>query len=202
MQILLATSNPGKLHEFQTALAKLPIELISQAELKIPEAEENGKTFLANALIKARHAAQYTNLPVLADDSGIEVDALNGAPGIYSARYAGLNANAQINNQKLLAALHDVSPAHRTARFRCVLVFLRNQDDFAPVVAEGVWEGFILPKPQGEHGFGYDPIFFDPEQKCSAAEIPAAIKNQISHRGQALQKLLIQLQIKDVCQKT
>lgn len=194
MKILLATTNPGKLVEFKTALGHLPIEIISQASLHIPEAVEDGKTFLDNALIKARHAARYTQLPILADDSGIEVDALDGAPGIYSARYAGPHANANTNNEKLLMSLRDVPNSMRTARFRCALVFLPNQDDLAPIVAEGVWEGFILSDAQGEQGFGYDPVFFDPKQQCSAAAIPAALKNKISHRGQALQKLLTQLE--------
>lgn len=189
-QLVLATGNRGKLDEFNQLLAAFPVTVIAQTEFNVPEAVENGLTFVENAIIKARHAAQHTGLAAIADDSGIEVDALQGAPGIYSARYAGLKGDAAANNRKLLATLEGYAEAERSARFRAVIVYMRHADDPAPVIAEGVWEGRILQTARGEGGFGYDPVFYVPTHDCSAAELESSEKNRISHRGQALQRLL------------
>jgi XTP/dITP diphosphohydrolase len=192
-KIVLASNNPGKLEEIRHFLADFPCEIISQSEFSIPEIAETGSTFLENALIKARYAAQQINFPVIGDDSGLEVDALDGAPGIYSARYAGKTSNAQMNNEKLLQALLDVPWEKRTARFRCVIVYLQTANDPGPIICQGVWEGFILSQPRGEQGFGYDPLFYVPLYDCSAAELSLPVKNQISHRAQALQQLIVEL---------
>ncbi len=189
MKIVLATGNPGKVKELSTLLAQLNINIIPQSEFNFPEAIEDGLSFVENAIIKARHAAKHTRLPAIADDSGIEVDYLQGQPGIYSARFAGKNANATDNNHKLLTALKGVPKDKRTARFHCSLVFIRHQSDPSPIIAEGVWHGSILEDFQGESGFGYDPIFYVPTHNCSAAQLSDKQKNQISHRGQALQTL-------------
>jgi len=167
--------------------------LRAQSEFGIADAEETGHTFIENALIKARHAAAATGLPALADDSGLCVDALGGAPGLYSARYAGPGGDAARNIAKLLDALRDVPDAARTARFHCAVALLRSADDPRPIVAEGSWEGRILREPRGAMGFGYDPVFLDPENALTAAELDPAIKNAISHRGRALAALRLRL---------
>ncbi len=188
-RIVLASGNAGKLIEMRAILADLDIELVAQSDLGIQEAEETGTTFVENALLKARHAARLSGLPALGDDSGICVDALDGAPGLYSARYAGAHGAAAANIAKLLDALLDVPKAKRTAHFHCTIVLLRSAGDPAPLIAEGRWHGRILEAPRGDHGFGYDPVFFDPALDCGAAELDAATKNRISHRGQALARL-------------
>lgn len=186
MKIVLATGNKGKLRELSALLAPSGLTIIPQSDFGVPEADETGLSFVENAILKARNAAAHTGLPAIADDSGIEVDALNGAPGIYSARYAGPGAGAEANIAKLITAMEEVPDTDRGARFRCVMVYLRHADDPSPVIAEGSWEGRILHKPRGAGGFGYDPVFFVPTHDCSAAELDAAEKNRISHRGQAL----------------
>jgi len=187
-KIVLASSNPGKLAEIREVLADSGIELVAQGEFGIGDAEETGTTFVENALIKARHAARLSGLPALGDDSGICVDVLGGAPGLYSARYAGTHGDNAANNAKLLATLCDVADKERTAHFHCTLVLLRSADDPAPVIAEGLWRGRILHAPQGSRGFGYDPVFFDPANG-PAGELVPALKNRISHRGLALARL-------------
>ena len=165
-----------------------------QSDFAVPEADETGLSFIENAILKARNAALHTGLPAMADDSGIEVDALNGAPGIYSARYAGLQKSSADNNQKLLEALSNTPEDQRSARFVCVMAYLRHAEDPTPIIAQGYWQGRILRAPQGEHGFGYDPIFWLESQQCSAAELPEALKNTLSHRAQAFKSLLAQIQ--------
>lgn len=193
MKIVLASNNTGKIREFSELLKDFHIELIPQAELGVPEAKETGLTFIENAILKARHAAELTGLPALADDSGLTVTALFGAPGIYSARYAGAFATAQANIQKLLHELKDVPEQKRDAAFYCVLVFMLHANDPTPLVCEGTWHGTILSQQSGENGFGYDPIFFVPAEQKTAAELPSAVKNRLSHRNMALQKLLKKL---------
>ncbi len=193
MDIVLASSNPGKLAELHELLAGAGHVLRAQSEFGIADAEETGLTFIENALLKARHAAAATGLPALADDSGLCVDALDGAPGLYSARYAGEHGDSARNIDRLLGELRDVPDAARTARFHCVLALLRSADDPRPLVAEGSWEGRILHAPRGARGFGYDPVFLDPENGVSAAELDPAIKNAISHRGRALAALKLRL---------
>jgi len=190
MKIVLASNNVGKIREFRELLSHLNLEIIPQADLDVPEAEETGLTFIENALIKARHAAKLTGLPALADDSGLSVHALQGAPGIYSARYAGVKAASKDNIHKLLAAMKDVPDDQRVASFHCVLALMTHETDPTPLVCDGKWTGTILREPRGTDGFGYDPIFFDPTRKQSAAELPPEVKNKISHRGIALQSLL------------
>jgi len=187
--LVLASGNRGKVREFQALLGPT-WRVLPQSELGVAPVEETGSTFLANALLKARNAARLTGLPALADDSGLEVDVLDGAPGVHSARYAGPEADDEANNAKLLAALSGVPDLQRTARYRCVLVWLDGPDDPAPLVAEGAWEGRILTGPRGRGGFGYDPLFLDPESGMSAAELAAEVKNSRSHRGRALEGLL------------
>jgi XTP/dITP diphosphohydrolase len=191
--LVVATSNPGKLQEFRALLAGLPFHLCSLGELGIAPPEESGASFLENALLKARHAAAAGNAAAIADDSGLEVDALGGAPGIYSARYAGPNADDALNNAKLLNALQGVPRERRRARYRCALVFVDGPGDPAPLIAEGVWEGLILESPQGSGGFGYDPYFWLPDLELTAAQLDAADKNRRSHRGIALRSLAKQL---------
>lgn len=191
-RIVLATGNKGKVKEFSELLADQHITVVPQSDFGVPDAEETGLTFVENAILKARNAARHTGLPAIADDSGLEVDHLNGAPGIYSARYAGDGGSAA-NNAKLLRALSDVPTERRAARFQCVLVYLRHAEDPTPIICQGTWEGTILENPQGEAGFGYDPLFFVPDEGCSAAEMPAERKNELSHRGQALRCLLASL---------
>lgn len=191
--LVLASNNAGKAREIGQLLAGCNISVRPQSDFAVPEAAETGLTFVENALIKARNAARHSGLPAIADDSGIEVDALNGAPGIYSARYAGPDADDAANNAKLLRALAAVADDERTARFQCVMVYMRHAEDPTPLICQGTWEGRILHSPQGDNGFGYDPLFFVPGENCSAAELPAATKNRLSHRGQALRRLLTAL---------
>lgn len=186
MKLVLASGNRGKLAEMNAILADIGIELVAQGELGIDDADETGTTFIENALLKARHAARLSGLPALGDDSGLCVDALGGAPGLYSARYAGAHGDANANIAKLLAALRDVPDERRTAHFHCTIVLLRSADDPAPLIAEGRWHGRILHAPLGTNGFGYDPIFFDDTLGAGAAELDAATKNRVSHRGLAL----------------
>jgi len=193
-RLVLASGNRGKLREINQLLAGLTIEAIPQTEFAVSEAEETGLTFVENAILKARHAAQHTGLPALADDSGIEVDALNGQPGIYSARYAGKGASDQQNLDKLLQALTNVPDTERTARFQCVMVYLQHAEDPTPLICQGTWEGRIMHEPRGDNGFGYDPVFWVPTEQCSAAELDAPTKNRLSHRGQALKQLLASFQ--------
>lgn len=192
-RVVLASNNPGKLRELADLLSGLRLDIIPQAQLGVSEAEETGLTFVENALIKARHAAKTTGLPAIADDSGIEVDALNGIPGIYSARYAGQGATDEANNRKLLQALDGVPDAQRSARYQCLIVYMRHALDPTPMICGGSWEGRILTAPRGAGGFGYDPIFFVPTHQCSASELDAVEKNRISHRGLALRELLAAL---------
>lgn len=191
-RVVLASGNQGKLVELQEMLTIKEVELIPQAELGVGDVPETGLSFVENALIKARYACEETGLPSIADDSGIEVDALNGEPGIYSARYAGKQGEVadQANNDKLLAELEQVAETDRTARFQCVIVFLRHAKDPMPLICQGTWEGRILFSEQGENGFGYDPLFYVPTHDCASAELPADVKNSLSHRGQALRSLL------------
>ena len=192
-QIVLASGNQGKLREFQHLLANLNIDMLPQSQFNVDSVEETGLTFVENAILKARHAAKISGLPAIADDSGIEVDALNGQPGIYSARYAGEEASDAENNAKLLKNLEGLQETQRTARFHCVLVYLRHGDDPTPLVCHGAWEGHILEAPSGDHGFGYDPLFYVPSEGCSAADLPKDVKNSISHRAIAMAKLAEQL---------
>ena len=187
--VVLASGNPGKLREFQQLLSSCGFEVHPQREFDIPDAEETGLTFVENAILKARNACKHSGLPAIADDSGIEVDALNGAPGIYSARFAG-TGNDEDNNQKLLKDLEDIADEKRTARYQCILVFMRHEHDPTPIIAQGSWEGVILREPRGENGFGYDPLFWLPELNCSSAELSKEKKNAISHRAIALQELI------------
>jgi len=192
-RIVLASNNAGKVREINQLLADQQIEIRPQSEWGVPDAEETGLSFVENAILKARNAAAHSGLPAIADDSGIEVDALRGVPGIYSARFAGAGASDQANLEKLLEELAPVPDDKRTARFQCLLVYMRHGSDPTPLICQGTWEGRILRAPRGENGFGYDPIFFVPGEGCSAAELPPEIKNRLSHRGQALQKLLAEL---------
>ena len=190
LQIVLATSNEGKIAELQSMLQILPIEWIPQSEFNISDADETGKTFIQNAILKARHAAKISGLPALADDSGLVVDALDGAPGVYSARYAGENATADERNRKLLAEMKDVDKSDRGASYHCVLALVEYEDDPVPLICHGIWEGSILHEPRGNNGFGYDPVFYVPTHHCSAAELSPLEKNHISHRGQVVDQLL------------
>lgn len=188
-QVILATGNPGKLREYRSLLHGLPLEVVAQSQFDVADVEETGQTFVENALLKARHAAKITGCAAIADDSGIEVAALNGAPGIYSARFAGPASTDNENNKKLLESMEGLQGADRQANFRCVIVYLRHAADPAPIIAEGVWQGRILTEPRGVGGFGYDPIFFDPDRAASGAEIDPSVKNSISHRGLAATEL-------------
>jgi XTP/dITP diphosphohydrolase len=187
--IVLASNNPGKVREFGQLLAAARIHVIPQGERGVPEVAETGLTFVENAILKARNAARFSGLAALADDSGIEVDALHGAPGIYSARFAGPGASDTDNLAKLLLDLEQVPDAQRTARYHCVLVYLRHADDPTPLICQGTWEGLIGRAPRGDAGFGYDPIFIVPSHGCTAAELAPEVKNRLSHRGQALRQL-------------
>lgn len=189
-RLVLASGNAGKVREINQLLAEAAIEVVAQTEYGVPEIEETGLSFVENAILKARNAAQHTGFPAMADDSGIEVDALNGAPGIYSARYAGVGGGDRANIDKLLAELATTPDAQRRARFRCVMVYMAHATDPTPVICLGTWEGRILRNPRGANGFGYDPVFYVPTHDCSAAELPPEIKNQLSHRGQALRQLV------------
>ena len=187
--LVLASGNAGKLTELRAMLDDLGVAIVPQRELGVDEVPETGTTFVENALIKARHAARVTGLPALADDSGLIVDALGGAPGLYSARYAGSPTDDAANNAKLLQALDGLPAAQRTARFYAVIVLLRHADDPQPLIAEGSWEGRILDTPRGHFGFGYNPVFLDPPSGLTAAEMASEHKNRISHRALALQAL-------------
>lgn len=189
-RIVLASGNRGKLEEFNQILAPLNFSVVPQHDFSVRDVEETGLSFVENAILKARNACRATGLPALADDSGLEVDALRGAPGIYSARYAGEGASDEENNRKLLAALADVPDAERTARFQCVLVFMRHAEDPTPLICQGSWEGSILREPQGQNGFGYDPLFLVPEMACASAELSAEEKHARSHRGKAVKQLV------------
>ncbi len=188
-EFVLATGNAGKLREMRALLEDLDVNIHAQSDFNVPEAEENGLSFVENALIKARNASRFTGLPALADDSGLEVDALDGAPGIYSARYAGPNASDDENNQFLLQSLANIPASKRTARFHCVLVMLRHWQDPIPRIFAAAWEGHILFAPRGDGGFGYDPLFQPLGLDVSSAQLPAADKNRLSHRGKALASL-------------
>ena len=191
--IVLATGNSGKVREMAALLEPLAVRILPQSAFAVPEAEETGLTFVENALIKARNACRHTGLPAIADDSGLAVDALGGAPGIYSSRYAGPGADDRANVEKLLAELAGVPEEARGARFICLMVYLRHAEDPTPLICEGRWEGRILPAPRGSGGFGYDPVFQVPARHCSSAELPPAVKNRLSHRGQALRQLVERL---------
>jgi len=189
-KVVLASGNPGKFNEFQQLLSGSGIQVIPQSVFAIPDANETGLSFVENAILKARHAADLCGMPAIADDSGLEVDALNGAPGIYSARFSGKHATDEKNNLLLLSRLQDVPESERTARFQCLLVYLRHAEDPTPIICQGTWEGRIGFEEKGDNGFGYDPLFFVPEKNCYSAELPKEIKNQLSHRGKAMQQLL------------
>ncbi|RDH82137.1 MAG: non-canonical purine NTP pyrophosphatase, RdgB/HAM1 family [endosymbiont of Escarpia spicata] len=192
-RIVLASNNAGKVREINQLLATGQIEVVPQRDFDIPDAVEDGLSFVENAIKKARHASSLSGLPAVADDSGIEVDALKGAPGIYSARFAGEGASDQANLEKLLESLKDVPEEARTARFQCLLVYMRHAKDPTPIICQGTWEGRVLFEARGDNGFGYDPVFYVPTHNCTSAELPAEVKNSLSHRGQALQKLLAAL---------
>ncbi len=189
MKIVLASSNAGKIKEFTALMSDLTLKIIPQADFNLEDVEETGQTFVENAIIKARHAAEKTGLAALGDDSGLVVDALGGKPGIFSARFAGTNANAEDNIKKLLAEMQNIQVPNRSARFVCVLVLFRYPNDPYPFICQASWEGEILFSPQGNKGFGYDPIFWVPTHQCAAAELPDSVKNQISHRAKAFQLL-------------
>jgi len=193
-KIVLASNNAGKVKEIHSLLKGFDIDVVSQSEFDVDSVAETGLTFVENAIIKARYAALKTGLPAIADDSGIEVDALNGAPGIYSARFSGEDANAKDNNKKLLESLKGIPEEQRTARYQCVMVFMRHAADPTPIIATGSWEGIILESAKGSGGFGYDPLFYIPTHQCSAAELTAELKNKLSHRAKALISLLHKLQ--------
>jgi XTP/dITP diphosphohydrolase len=191
--IVLATNNPGKVREINEMLAGYELSVVSQAAFNVPDVEETGLTFVENALLKARNASMHTGFPAIADDSGLEVDALSGAPGIYSARYAGQGSTDEANLQKLLDDLREIPQSGRTARFQCLMVYLRHPHDPTPLIFQGTWDGRVLHAPRGENGFGYDPVFFVPTHNCASAELEAHIKNSLSHRGQALRALVAAL---------
>ncbi|NVJ60744.1 MAG: RdgB/HAM1 family non-canonical purine NTP pyrophosphatase [Gammaproteobacteria bacterium] len=191
--IVLASNNAKKIKELQEILIPFEFSIVTQASLGIEDAVEDGLSFVENAIKKARHASLHSKMPAISDDSGIEVDALKGAPGIYSARFAGEHGDDQANNKKLLAELKGIPQDKRTARYQCVIVFMRHASDPTPIICQGSWEGIILDSPQGEGGFGYDPLFYVPEHKCTAAELSAEKKHQLSHRGAALNQLVKQI---------
>jgi len=193
MKVVLATGNKGKLTEFRQLLAGLDMDVVPQSDFDIPDAIEDGLSFVENAIIKARHATKLTGLPAIADDSGLEVDMLNGAPGIYSARFSGENATDEKNNLRLLSLLQEIPEEQRTARFQCLLVMMRHAKDPTPLICQGTWEGRISFAPQGDNGFGYDPLFLIPELGLTSAQLEKTEKNRISHRGQAMGLLLEKL---------
>ncbi len=192
-KVVLASGNPGKLREFQQLLSATGLEVIPQSEFAVSEVEETGLSFVENAILKARHASRISGLPAIADDSGLEVDALNGAPGIYSARFAGPGATDEENNQLLLNRLSGVPVEKRSARFQCLLVYLRHAEDPTPYICQGTWEGRVAFEPRGDNGFGYDPLFWVAEKNCHSAELPKEEKNRLSHRGKAMACLLDEL---------
>jgi len=192
-QVVLASGNPGKLREIGDILADLDMDLVPQSEYAVAAAAETGLSFVENALIKARHAAEHTGLPAIADDSGIEVDCLGGAPGIYSSRYAGPDASDRDNLELLLENAFAIDAGKPAARFQCVMVYLEHARDATPVIAQGAWEGYLVREPRGENGFGYDPVFLVPDHGCTSAELAPEVKNRISHRALALQALLDKL---------
>lgn len=194
-KIVLASSNEGKLREINQMLAETDIKVIPQTEFNIVDIEETGLSFIENALLKARHASMQTGLSAIADDSGIVVDALQGRPGIYSARYAGEGASDEENLWKLIKEVENLPENDRAARFICLMVYIQHKDDPTPVIAEGVWRGIVITEPKGENGFGYDPMFYLPEYRCTSAELPPDKKNSISHRGQALRELINKLKL-------
>jgi XTP/dITP diphosphohydrolase len=196
-RVVLASNNSGKLREIGEMLSGLHLDVLLQSQFNVPKAEETGLTFVENAILKARNAARHTDLPAIGDDSGIEIDALDGKPGIYSARYAGPGASDDDNLWKLIEEVRQIPEDKRSARFVCLLVYLRHAEDPNPVIARGVWEGIALTEPVGTNGFGYDPMFFVPSHDCTSAELPPEVKNQISHRGQALYQLVHMLEIDD-----
>lgn len=188
--IVLASNNQGKLREFSQMFSNLNIIITPQGELGVEDAIENGLSFVENAIIKARHACKATGLPAIADDSGLEIDALDGKPGIYSARFAGEHGDDKANNALVLKKLQNTPKEQRTARFQCVLAFMRHELDPTPLLCQGNWEGYILFDERGKNGFGYDPLFWVPEKNCSSAELPKEVKNLISHRAKALRQLV------------
>ena len=188
--IVVASANAGKLREVSQILADLDLRVVPQSDFSVPPVRETGTSFVENALLKARHAARCSGHPAIADDSGIEVDALGGAPGIFSARYAGQGAGDEQNLRKLLADLKDVPDTRRTARFRCAMVYVNHDRDARPIVRQACWEGRILRESRGTNGFGYDPVFYVPTHDCSSAELAPEVKNTLSHRGQALRQLV------------
>lgn len=192
-KIVLATNNQGKVNELQNLLTDAGFNIIAQKEFNVPDADETGLTFVENAILKARHTAKLTGYPTIADDSGLVVDALDGEPGIYSARYAGEHGNDKNNNKKLLQALANTPKEKRTAYFYCALVFIRHEKDPTPIICLGKWNGIILNEEHGEGGFGYDPLFYIPELGYTAAELTKDQKSQISHRGQALKQLITKI---------
>lgn len=193
MDVVLASSNAGKIKELQDMLADLGVVVIPQQELSIPDVEETGLCFVENAILKARNAAQLSGKPAIADDSGLEVDLLDGQPGIYSARYGGEDATDSSNNQKLLEQLGDAPLEKRSARYQCIIIYMRHANDPTPIICQGSWEGHIALEPRGEGGFGYDPLFYLQDLDCHAAEMDKTHKNRISHRGKATAQLLEQL---------
>ncbi|WP_105900836.1 XTP/dITP diphosphatase [Vibrio gangliei] len=192
-KLVLATGNQGKVKEMADLLADFGFNVEAQSQYNVSDVAETGTTFIENAIIKARHAAKETGLSAIADDSGLEVDYLKGAPGIYSARFSGEGATDQKNLEKLLTEMQGVPSEQRTARFHCVLVLMRHENDSTPLVCHGQWEGKILEQAQGDNGFGYDPVFWVPEENCSSAQLEPARKKQLSHRGKALKKLFAAL---------
>ena len=192
-KLVIASGNKGKLRELSALLEPLDYDVHTQAEFDVPDVPETGTTFVENAIIKARHAAELTGLAAVADDSGIEVDALDGAPGVYSARFSAPDATDEKNNALLVEKLRDVPEELRTARYRAVIVFMKHAKDPSPIICEGSWEGRIVLDPVGDGGFGYDPYFFVPTHGCTSAELSAEVKNSLSHRGQALTELVEKL---------
>ncbi len=193
-RIVLASNNKKKVAELNDMLLGLNFKVMPQSDFLVESVPETGSTFVENAIIKARHAARITGLPALADDSGLEVDALHGAPGVYSARFAGDDASDEDNLNKLLDELNGIPPIMRSARYWCVLAFMRHADDPTPILCQASWEGQIITEPKGENGFGYDPVFFVPDTGCTAAQLPPHIKNQSSHRAKALKEMIEKLQ--------
>ena len=193
-RIVLASNNKKKVAELNDMLLGLNFKVMPQSDFLVESVPETGSTFVENAIIKARHAARITGLPALADDSGLEVDALHGAPGVYSARFAGDDASDEDNLNKLLDKLNGIPPIMRSARYWCVLAFMRHADDPTPILCQASWEGQIITEPKGENGFGYDPVFFVPDTGCTAAQLPPLIKNQSSHRAKALKEMIEKLQ--------